>query len=98
MLLESVGHEVRVVHDAEQALAAIKDSSFDALVLDIGLPGMDGYMLARHLRAHDNARGATFIALTGYGSASDKHRAGDAGFDHYLVKPADLGELARLLA
>ena len=97
MLLESLGHTVRVVHDSAQALAAIKDAPFDVCVLDIGLPGMDGYMLARHLRACDNGSAAKFIALTGYGSADDRHRGGDAGFDHYLVKPADLGELARLL-
>ena len=97
MLLESLGHEVRVTHDPAQAIAAVQDAAFDVFVLDIGLPGMDGYMLARHLRAHANGRTATFIALTGYGSADDRHRGGDAGFDHYLVKPADLGELVKLL-
>ncbi|WP_332823828.1 PAS domain-containing hybrid sensor histidine kinase/response regulator [Ramlibacter sp.] len=97
MLLESVGHEVRVLHDPQHALAAVRESAFDAFVLDIGLPGMDGYTLARQLRAHAHAAAATFIALTGYGSADDKHRGGDAGFHHYLVKPADLNALARLL-
>jgi DNA-binding response OmpR family regulator len=58
---------------------------------------MDGYTLARRLRSHANGSAATFIALTGYGSADDRNRGGEAGFDHYLVKPADLGELARLL-
>jgi CheY-like chemotaxis protein len=97
MLLESLGHEARVMHDPAHALAAVEDSTFNAFVLDIGLPGMDGYTLARRLRAHPNGAAATLIALTGYGSADDKHRGNDAGFDHYLVKPADLGEIARLL-
>jgi PAS domain S-box-containing protein len=97
MLLESLGHEVKVVHEPEHAVAAIPATPFDVFVLDIGLPRMDGYTLARHLRSHANGSAATFIALTGYGSADDRNRGGEAGFDHYLVKPADLGELARLL-
>ncbi|AEG93241.1 PAS domain-containing hybrid sensor histidine kinase/response regulator [Ramlibacter tataouinensis] len=97
MLLESLGHEACVMHDPAQALEAVQDSLFNAFVLDIGLPGMDGYTLARRLRAQSNGSAATFVALTGYGSASDRHRGNDAGFDHYLVKPADLSELARLL-
>jgi CheY-like chemotaxis protein len=97
MLVEGLGHEARVMHDPAHALAAVEDAAFDAFVLDIGLPGMDGYALARRLRAHPHGAAATLIALTGYGSAHDKHRGSDAGFDHYLVKPADLVELARLL-
>ena len=97
MLLETLGHEVRLSHDPAQALAAARDQAFDAFILDIGLPGMDGYTLAGRLRAQTQANGATFIALTGYGSADDRQRGGAAGFDHYLVKPADLQELARLL-
>jgi PAS domain S-box-containing protein len=97
MLLESLGHQVRVMHDPARALAAARDAAFDAFVLDIGLPGMDGYALARQLRAHPQGGAARFIALTGYGSAADRQRGAEAGFDHYLVKPADLDELARLL-
>lgn len=97
MLLETLGHDVRVMHDPEQAIEAARSASFDAFILDIGLPGMNGYALARHLRAQPNGRAATFIALTGYGSSHDKQRGQEAGFDHYLVKPADLGELADLL-
>jgi PAS domain S-box-containing protein len=97
MLLETLGHAVRLVHDPALALTAARDAAFDAFVLDIGLPGMDGYALARALRAQPHGSGATFIALTGYGSADDRQRGGEAGFDHYLVKPADLAELARLL-
>ncbi|MES2940548.1 MAG: PAS domain S-box protein [Pseudomonadota bacterium] len=97
MLLESLGHEVRVTHDPAQALQAVGDAPADVFILDIGLPGMDGYALAQRLRAHPNGGAATYIALTGYGSTHDRQRGDEAGFEHYLVKPADLGELARLL-
>jgi signal transduction histidine kinase len=97
MLLESLGHRAAVVHDPAQALEAAAASRFDVFVLDIGLPGMDGFTLARNLRMQPACEGATFIALTGYGSAHDRDRGTEAGFDHYLVKPADLGELAALL-
>jgi PAS domain S-box-containing protein len=97
MLLESLGHKVRVMHDGVQALNAIEHTMFDTFVLDIGLPDMDGFVLAARLRAHPNCSAATFIALTGYGSAHDRNRGEEAGFDHYLVKPANLVELARAL-
>lgn len=97
MLLDILGHEVHLAHDGARALQLADDAAFDAYVLDIGLPGMDGYALAGRLRAHASGAGAMFIALTGYGSAGDKGRGHEAGFDHYLVKPADLNELAKLL-
>ena len=96
-LLESLGYEVRVTHDPEQALEAVRDAPRDVFILDIGLLGMDGYALARRLRAHPNGCAATYIALTGYGSTQDKQRGDDAGFAHYLVKPADPAVLAELL-
>jgi PAS domain S-box-containing protein len=96
-LLESLGHDVRVTHDPEQALEAVRDAPRDVFILDIGLPGMDGYALARRLRAHPNGCAATYIALTGYGSTQDKQRGDEAGFAHYLVKPADPAVLAQLL-
>nr|WP_255428271.1 ATP-binding protein [Ramlibacter cellulosilyticus] len=96
MLLETLGHEVHLAHDPGRAIEVARNDAFEAYVLDIGLPGMDGYALARRLRALASDD-ATFIALTGYGSDGDRHRGDEAGFDHYLVKPADLGELARLL-
>ncbi|MEJ7930510.1 PAS domain S-box protein [Ramlibacter sp. AN1015] len=97
MLLETLDHEVHLAHDSARALEMAENGSFDACVLDIGLPGIDGYALARRLRAQPFGATATLIALTGYGSAGDRHRGNAAGFDHYRVKPADLGELARLL-
>ncbi|WP_240787005.1 PAS domain-containing hybrid sensor histidine kinase/response regulator [Ramlibacter rhizophilus] len=97
LLLESLGHEVQLAHDSARALELVGHDAFDACVLDIGLPGLDGYALARRLRAQPSNADVTLIALTGYGSAADRKKGDDAGFDHYRVKPADLGELARLL-
>jgi CheY-like chemotaxis protein len=98
MLLEVLGHETVVKYDPLQALACARERSFDAFVLDIGLPVMDGHELARQIRALPRAAGALFIALTGYGQNQDREEAQQAGFDHYLVKPADLNEVNEVLA
>jgi PAS domain S-box-containing protein len=97
MFLNGLGHVVQVEHDSAGALAAAREMSFDVFVLDIGLPILDGHALARQLRALPGGMAATFIAITGYGSDGDRLRGEAAGFDHYLVKPADLDELARLV-
>jgi len=68
------------------------------VLLDIGLPGMDGYEVARRLRRLDGARSALLVAVTGYGQDEDRRRAHEAGFDHHLVKPADPVVLRRVLA
>jgi len=97
-LLEVQGHAVSVEYDARGALARARSEHPDVLLLDIGLPDMDGYELARRLRAQpENAR-ATLVALTGYGQNQDRAAARQAGFDHYLVKPADLNEVNDVLA
>jgi signal transduction histidine kinase/ActR/RegA family two-component response regulator len=97
-LLEVQGHAVSVEYDARGALARARNEHPDVLLLDIGLPDMDGYELARRLRAQpENAR-ATLVALTGYGQNQDREEAQQAGFDHYLVKPADLNEVNDVLA
>jgi PAS domain S-box-containing protein len=97
VFLDSLGHAVRVEHDPSGAIAAVREGRYDVLLLDIGLPELDGYSLARELRTHPGGKGAKYIALTGYGSDHDRQRGDEAGFDHYLVKPADLDELARLM-
>ena len=68
------------------------------VVLDIGLPRMDGYQVARHLRSHPTTRGAVLIAATGYGREEDRRLAREAGFDHHLVKPLEFDALLQLLA
>jgi signal transduction histidine kinase/DNA-binding response OmpR family regulator len=98
LLLEVSGHEVRVCHDGASALRAAEEYRPEAVLLDIGLPGMDGYEVARRLRACPATRGALLVALTGYGQAEDQRRARAAGFDHHLIKPADIEALAGLLA
>jgi CheY-like chemotaxis protein len=97
-LLEVQGHAVSVEYDARGALARAHDEHPDVLLLDIGLPDMDGYELARRLRARPENAGATLVALTGYGQNQDRVDAQQAGFDHYLVKPADLNEVNEVLA
>jgi signal transduction histidine kinase/BarA-like signal transduction histidine kinase len=97
-ILEAAGHHVRLYHDARSALAAAQLDVPHCLVLDIGLPDMDGYELARRLRAAVPTSGAMLIALTAYGQAQDHQRSRDAGFDHHLIKPADTTRLHALLA
>jgi CheY-like chemotaxis protein len=98
MLLEVLGHETTVEYDPLQALASARAGSFDAFVLDIGLPGMDGHELARQIRALPRAAGALFIALTGYGQQQDRDASKAAGFHYHFVKPADVDALAQALA
>ena len=97
MLLEDDGHEVMTECDPVVALERVQATRPDVCLLDIGLPRMDGNELARRLRATAAGRDATLIALTGYGQASDREKAAQAGFDHYMVKPPDPVALRDLL-
>jgi len=97
-LLEMNGYAVRVEFDGASALAAALREPPTVALLDIGLPDMDGHELARRLRAQPATAGAVLVALTGYGQAEDQQRAQQAGFDHHMVKPADLDRLLTLLA
>ena len=87
------GHEVKAVHDGLQALASLKVFDPHVVVLDIGLPGLDGYAVARELRGRGDTSHVLLIALTGYGQKEDRTRAADAGFDYHFVKPADPREI-----
>ena len=87
LLLRETGYDVRLAGDAPAALAAMEQGASDAALLDIGLPGMDGYALARQLRADGRFRGLRLVALTGYGREHDRSAALAAGFDEHLVKP-----------
>ena len=93
LVLEFEGHEVQTAGSAEEAIERLAALRPDLAILDIGLPGMDGYELARRLRADPRTRAARLIALTGYGRAPDRRRAIDAGFDEHLVKPVDIESL-----
>jgi signal transduction histidine kinase/DNA-binding response OmpR family regulator len=89
VLLRLEGHEVKTVSDGQQAIACSQVFAPSAVVLDIGLPGMNGYEVARRLRELPQTRRALFIALTGYGQKEDRALAADAGFHHHFIKPAD---------
>ena len=95
--LEAQGHTVDLFDDAEALLAAGDTLEADAYILDIGLPRIDGYELARRLRQRPASAGALLVALTGYGQAHDFTLSKGAGFDHHLVKPANLDQLERIL-
>jgi CheY-like chemotaxis protein len=88
-LLRMQAHEVRVVYDGLAALAAARDMNPDVVLLDIGLPEMDGLEVARSLRARDDGRRPLLVAMTGFGQAEDRARTAAAGFDHHLTKPVD---------
>ena len=97
MLLELYGHEPTVVADGLAAIAAVRNASFDIGLVDIGLPGIDGYEVARRLRMLPNAKAMTLVALTGYGQETDKQRALAVGFDEHLTKPVKIEQLQALL-
>ena len=97
LLLEFKGHQVTVEHDPRHALQQATTAPFDAFLLDIGLPGMDGTELARRLRAMPDGRRALMVAITGYGQHFDRRNALKAGFDHYFVKPIEPPKLLAVL-
>jgi CheY-like chemotaxis protein len=96
-LLELTGHEVRIAHDGPAALEAARTFRPEVALLDIGLPGMDGYEVARRLREQPATQRTLLVALTGWGQAEDRRRSREAGFDHHLTKPADPEALQELL-
>ena len=98
MLLSLDGHEVECAYSAQEALERLPKSRPDIALLDIGLPGMNGFELAKRIRAHPELAAIRLVALTGYGQAEDKARAAGAGFDEHLVKPVDLRTLQQALA
>jgi signal transduction histidine kinase/ActR/RegA family two-component response regulator len=98
MLLRIWGQEVRVAHNGPEALGLAEQYQPQVVLLDIGLPGMNGYEVARHVRRLPQQNQTMLIAVTGYGQAEDRLRSEDAGFDHHLTKPVDPAVLKRLLA
>jgi signal transduction histidine kinase/PAS domain-containing protein/ActR/RegA family two-component response regulator len=97
MFLQLVGHQVHNCNTPAAALEAVAEDNYDALLLDIGLPGMDGYELARQIRQRKGAQTPLLIAISGYGQDKDRDAANAAGIDHYMVKPVDTEALLTLL-
>jgi two-component system CheB/CheR fusion protein len=96
-LLRRQGHEVGVAYEGPSACAAAVALTPDVVLLDLGLPGMDGYEVARRLRAEPSLDGVCLVALTGYGSEADRRKSEAAGFDAHLVKPVEFDALRRVL-
>jgi CheY-like chemotaxis protein len=96
-LITRWGHEVKLAHDGADALRLAREFRPQVILLDIGLPDMDGYAVAHRLRAEDLG-GEMLVALTGYGEAQDRARAQQAGFDRHLTKPVDPKALQDLLS
>jgi two-component system CheB/CheR fusion protein len=97
ILLELSGHEVRTAEDGPSALRVAEEFRPDVILLDIGLPGMDGYQVAQRIRANPALHSIRLIALTGWGQDSDRERSQNAGFDLHLVKPVDPVVLSQIL-
>ena len=97
MMLELAGHVVYDAPDGDRGLELLNDMRPDVGIIDIGLPRMDGYQIARRIREEPHGRGMLLVALTGYGAADDVKRSAEHGFDHHLVKPVDPEQIARLI-
>jgi CheY-like chemotaxis protein len=97
MLLEMWGHDVAYAYDGPSALQTAEQWQPEAVFLDIGLPGMDGYEVAERLRELPHAKDAVLIAITGYGQDDDRLRSRRAGIDHHLVKPVAPDALRSLI-
>jgi signal transduction histidine kinase len=98
MMLEELGHEFEAVHDGREALDAARAFKPDVILLDIGLPGMDGYEVCRKFRKDTAFKSIPIIAQTGWGQSRDKELATEAGFDYHLTKPVPLADLERYLS
>lgn len=96
-VLELSGHAIEVTHSGPEGIARVREFHPDVVLCDIGLPGLDGYGVARTLRADAAARGTFLVALTGYALPEDVEKAKQAGFDRHMAKPPDLDRLMRLL-
>jgi PAS domain S-box-containing protein len=98
MLVQESGHRVRMAHTGPAALQAALDDRPDVVLLDIGLPLLDGYEVAKRIRQEPKLRDTVLVAITGYEREGDRQRSQQAGFDHHLVKPADFRKVREILA
>jgi PAS domain S-box-containing protein len=97
MVLGIMGHETRTAHDGATAIGVAAAFEPEVILLDIGMPRLNGYDTVRHIRDQEWGRNAMVVAVTGWGQEHDQRRSRDAGFDHHLVKPVDLGQLMQLI-
>jgi DNA-binding response OmpR family regulator len=97
LLIRAWGHQPRMTHDGLSAIKAALDCHANLVLLDIGLPGLDGCEAARQLRQQATLNGVVLVAVTGCADDEDKRRSAEAGFDHYLVKPANIGKLQEIV-
>jgi CheY-like chemotaxis protein len=98
MLLKESGNEVQSAHDGPTAIKIAMQYVPDVILLDIGLPGLNGYEVAKQIRKQPTLRDVVLVALTGYGQESDRQASMDAGFNHHLIKPARLAQVRQILA
>ena len=98
LLVKESGHDVRTAYDGPTVLEAALDYRPNVVLLDIGLPGLNGFEVAKRLRQQPALQNVVLVAMTGYGQESDRQRSQEAGFDHHLVKPGDLGKVLQILA
>lgn len=96
-MLELIGHQARMVHDGRDAIALAQAAPPDVILLDIGMPGMNGYEVCRELRKHTALKDTVIIAQTGWGQERDRKTAFEAGFDHHVTKPVSLDRFTQLL-
>ena len=97
MLLQITGHETFTAHDGQAALEAVEKHRPEVVLLDIGLPKLNGYEVCRRIRESRGAATIVVIALTGWGQEEDRRKSREAGFDGHLVKPVDFADLMKLL-
>jgi CheY-like chemotaxis protein/nitrogen-specific signal transduction histidine kinase len=98
LLVRECGHDVRTAYDGLAVLEAALDYRPNVVLLDIGLPGLNGFEVAKRMRQQPALQTAVLVAMTGYGQESDRQRSQEAGFDHHLVKPGDFGKVLQILA
>jgi CheY-like chemotaxis protein len=99
LLVSKLGpHQVEVAHDGASAVETARRFAPDLVLLDIGMPRMNGYEVCRRLREHTELAGTTLVAVTGFSGAEDRRLSAEAGFNDHVVKPVDLETLKRLLA
>ena len=96
-VLRLLGHEVAVAFDGESALEKARVFQPEIVLLDLGMPGMDGFEVARQLRASQGGEAVKLVAQTGWGQEEDRRRTREAGFDAHLAKPVDVAALEQLL-